>query len=94
MLLAKIKDYLRQVKVANLTMIGQHLNVAPDIVQDMLQHWIRKGCVRCVTPTQYCRQACQQCPSATQELYEWINKGDFSEQRRRSAISVLTYCHR
>jgi hypothetical protein len=93
MLLYKIKDYLSQVKIANLLSIGQQVNVAPDIVKTMLQHWVNKGYVRQVLATTQCGQACKQCRGAESDVYEWVAADNRPSHGRRLAVSVLTYCN-
>ena len=94
MLLYKIKDYLSQVKIANLLSIGQQVNVAPDIVKNMLQHWIRKGYIRQATTTQ-CVKVCKQCHSTESDVYEWVSVDAHPSQpnSRRLAVTVLSYCN-
>jgi hypothetical protein len=54
--------------------MANHFNVTPAAMKGMLEHWIRKGKVRCLEG-RLCQQGCC-CPTevAYLEIYEWIEK--------------------
>jgi putative ferrous iron transport protein C len=73
MSLIAIKQHLMQVKIASLATLCTHFNNAsPDVLRDMLGHWMRKGKVRCSAKTLLCGKKCVQCPAEQVEIYEWV----------------------
>ncbi len=74
MILITLKNYLQINQRASLIDMANHFNVAPTAMKGMLEHWIRKGKVRCLTGSR-CQQGCC-CPTevAYLEIYEWIEK--------------------
>ena len=72
MSLIALKHYLVKTKFANLAGISHYFNSDPDVVRDMLSHWIRKGCVRQLPKNEMCGGRCIQCSPLMTEVYEWI----------------------
>jgi len=70
--LTKLKSYLILNKRAALIDLAHHLDVTPDAVKGMLEHWIRKGKVRHLEGSA-CNKGCCQCDPAGLEIYEWIS---------------------
>lgn len=71
--LLAIKDYLTKVKLASLANLCAHFNYSnQDVLRDMLDHWIRKGKVRCFLKTPFCGGKCVKCDKSIVEIYEWI----------------------
>jgi hypothetical protein len=54
--------------------MANHFKVTPAAMAGMLEHWIRKGKVRCLKG-HLCQQGCC-CPTEITylEIYEWIEK--------------------
>lgn len=71
MILADIRDYLRQRGQATLSDIALHFDADPDAVRGMLEIWVRKGKVRKQLATQSCGSSCSQCDPARTEIYSW-----------------------
>ncbi len=72
MILSEIKKYLMSRRAATLQDISLHLDVAPDAVRGMLEHWMRKGrVVRLLCPGVACSKACTNCDSTLMEIYQW-----------------------
>lgn len=76
MSLIDIKRYMMQVKVASLSSLSLVFNTDPETLRCMLSHWIRKGKVRQCLKTPACGSKCFKCPSATTEMYEWLDCGN------------------
>jgi putative ferrous iron transport protein C len=70
--LLEIKNYLMRVKIASLSSLSTYFNCDSELLRNMLNHWIRKGCVRRCQKTPACGSQCHQCPVQATELYEWL----------------------
>ncbi|MCB2106170.1 MAG: FeoC-like transcriptional regulator [Rhodobacteraceae bacterium] len=70
MLLTDIRDYLKTHKRASLDDIVRHFDVAPDAARGLVETWIAKGKVRCLSDRLPCG-TCGKCDSATVDIYEW-----------------------
>jgi len=51
--------------------MAHHLNVSPDAVKGMLEHWIAKDKVRRLEGSA-CNKGCCQCDPSALEIYEWV----------------------
>ncbi len=71
MSLLAIKQYFLQVKVANLASICEYFKLSPELLRDMLGHWIRKGKIRRFNKTAACGKQCVKCDPGMIEIYEW-----------------------
>lgn len=72
MSLLEIKRYLMQVKICSLSSICAYFNADPDVLRQMLNHWVRKGCVRKCAKTAACGSSCAKCSPLITEIYEWL----------------------
>ncbi len=72
MSLLEIKNYLMRVKMASLASLCTYFNCDSDILRNMLNHWIKKGCVRRCMKTSNCGTKCMNCNVAATEIYEWV----------------------
>jgi putative ferrous iron transport protein C len=72
MSLLEIKKYLMRVKIASLSSLSIYFNAKPEVVRDMLAHWIRKGCLRQCMKTEACGGSCFKCSPLVTEIYEWV----------------------
>ena len=72
MILADLKNYLREQHVVSLNDLVMHFDMDPDTIRNMLEVLIRKGQVRKIQETEvHCRK-CAQCHMLASELYEWV----------------------
>jgi len=71
MILLDIKQYLAEHKAANLQQLACQFKQTPEVMRDMLQHWIRKGKVRMTPKPNVCGSLCNQCQPAVTEIYCW-----------------------
>ena len=70
MTLSDIKKYLVDRQQATVMDIANHFYSQPEIVKDMLQHWLRKGKIEQLQ-TQGC-SGCNKCDGTAMEIYRWI----------------------
>lgn len=70
--LLELKNYLMRVKLASLSSLSAYFNCEADLLRHMLEHWIRKGCVRKCLRTPACGTQCGQCSEFATEIYEWV----------------------
>ena len=71
MILAEIRDYLKQRGQCTLSDIALHFDSDADAVRGMLSIWIKKGKVEKRSATASCGTSCQSCDPATTEVYIW-----------------------
>ena len=71
MILAEIRDYLKQRGQCTLSDIALHFDTDADAVRGMLDIWIKKGKVEKRSATASCGTSCQSCDPATTEVYVW-----------------------
>lgn len=71
MLLA-IKDYLSVRKTASLQELSLHFCKHPEMMRDMMSHWVRKGKVCCLQKPPGCGTRCVQCKPEFAEEYQWV----------------------
>ncbi|NOQ70094.1 MAG: sugar metabolism transcriptional regulator [Gammaproteobacteria bacterium] len=71
MILAEVRDYLKQRGLCTLSDIALHFDTDADAVRGMLDVWIRKGKVEKRSATDSCGTSCQSCDPATTEVYCW-----------------------
>lgn len=71
MILAEIRDYIKQQQSVTLENLALHFHCQPDAMHGMLEHWIRKGIIRRHT-LETCCKGCAGCHLGSRELYEWI----------------------
>lgn len=72
MSLLEIKAYLMRVKMASMTSLMSYFNCDADRLRNMLNHWIRKGCVRQCLNKPACGKTCAECKVGSVEIYEWV----------------------
>lgn len=73
-----VRDYLKRAQVASTSQIARELSISPDLVEELLGHWQRRGFVQVVdSPTQSSGCAmgsCKTCPvnhSHNDVCYSW-----------------------
>ena len=71
--LLEIKSYLMRVKIASLANLCSYFNCDSELLRNMLNHWVRKGCVRKCAKDMSCASKCtMKCNSLKTEIYEWM----------------------
>jgi putative ferrous iron transport protein C len=74
MILADLREYLRDKGRASLSDLVLHFGVDPHALRGMLGKWIHKGRVRLSTPGgTACGTTCCQCDPLLTEIYEWVD---------------------
>lgn len=79
MLLIQIRDYIRTEEIVSLQRLANHFNLPMDVAKEMVERWIGKGLVTCVSADRCgsCRPSggCGGCSvnrgAVQDELYEW-----------------------
>ena len=74
MILADIRDYLRERGQVSLSDLALHFDSDPLAVRGMLDVWVRKGRVSKLQGGADCG-GCNQCDSAANEIYQWTADG-------------------
>ena len=69
---SEVKRYLSERKIAPLNDIALHFDTDPDAVRGVLEHWIRKGRVRCHQEEGCQSGCCGSCDEHVKEIYEWV----------------------
>jgi len=72
MILLDIKRYLQQRNTANLQEIALHFQLSPDVVSDMLQHWVRKGVIKKGENPSGCGSTCLRCDPKLAQVYVFV----------------------
>lgn len=70
--LLDIKKHMLKVRIASLSSLCMLFNKDADTLRCMLNHWVRKGQMRQCMNQAACGTKCFKCPSASVELYEWV----------------------
>lgn len=74
MILADLRDYLKQQHRVALKDLVHHFNVDADALRGMLGTWIGKGKVRKMPMESACGTSCCKCDPELTEFYEWVDK--------------------
>lgn len=72
MLLVRLKQHLEIKRLVSMFDMKTRFNLDPEILRNMLQHWIAKGKVRQRNKTEFCGGKCIKCDPLIVELYEWV----------------------
>lgn len=77
MSLIALKQHMMQVRMTTLSSLCLLFKSEPETIRCLLQHLIRKGCVRQCQKKPACGSKCFKCPSAVAEMYEWVDSRPF-----------------
>lgn len=69
--LLTIRDYIQAKRVCSLKALSMHFDKEPELMRCLLQHWVRKGVVRCQKKHVGCISHCTRCDPSLVELYIW-----------------------
>lgn len=72
MSLIQLKQHMQQVKQSSLFELCRATKINPEVLQSMLQHWVRKGKVCEVNSQEGCGTRCQQCDPLFVQRYRWV----------------------
>ena len=92
MILADIRDYLKQRGQCTLSDIALHFDSDADAVRGMLDVWIRKGKVEKRSATASCGTSCQSCDPAATEIYSWTEHHTSNDADHKIAVSIPGNC--
>jgi putative ferrous iron transport protein C len=70
--LIDIKNHMVKAKMATLSSLCLIFNTDPDTMRYWLSHWMHKGKIRQCVKKPACGSQCFKCPTASTELYEWV----------------------
>ena len=79
MILAEIRDYVRERGRVSLAELVNRFDTPPDALRGMLDQWVRRGKMRPVVLADHCR-GCTQCDPLATEFYEWRESTVIGEQ--------------
>lgn len=69
---SELRLHLRLNRACNMYDLTVRFNTEAEIIRDMLQIWINKGCLRCSQKTDNCGSKCSKCHPLMTEIYEWV----------------------
>ncbi len=92
MILADIRNYLKQRGQCTLSDIALHFDTNADAVRGMLEVWIRKGKVEKSATTASCGTSCQSCDPASTEIYSWTELNRQNNSEHKITVSTPTNC--
>jgi predicted transcriptional regulator len=92
MILADIRNYLKQRGQCTLSDIALHFDVDADAVRGMLDVWVRKGKVEKRSATDSCGTSCQSCDPATTEVYLWCDQATKNSTENTIDVSIPNNC--
>jgi len=72
MILADIREYLKQHRRVAMADLVLHFHLDADALRGMLSKWINKGKVVKVSKEAACGTSCCQCDPSLTEIYEWV----------------------
>lgn len=73
MILSDLKTFLHSQRAANLMEMTQRFQTEPAVIRDMLQVWIRKGCIEKAAAVPGCGSSCSKCNPLLTEVYCWVD---------------------
>lgn len=71
MLLLQLKQYMQSQRQATQWQIEHELGVSSDVLEPMLAHWMRKGCLVELDPVA-CEQGRCGCDTSSQRVFSWV----------------------
>ncbi len=74
MILIDVKNYLKAKSVSNLQAMAIHFQRDPEVMRDMLAHWVRKGVVVVDEKPVSCGVKCIQCKPEVAAVYRYVCK--------------------
>ncbi|PPC91301.1 MAG: sugar metabolism transcriptional regulator [Methylobacter sp.] len=72
MILAELRDYLKQQQRVTLSDLVNHFHIEANALRGMLAKWIDKGKLRKTGLESNCGTGCCKCDPALTEIYEWL----------------------
>ena len=72
MILFEIRDYMKQRMTASLDELSVVFKKQEDELQPLLDRWVRKGVIECVSLSGCAKGACQTCPMPCSTYYRFV----------------------
>jgi len=72
MMLLDIRDHLKSVGSIAVRDLALQFKISQNDASCMLEHWVKKGCVRKQAAGSLCQGGCRSCDPNTIDIYEWI----------------------
>lgn len=72
MSLLDIKQHMIKVRVASLGSLCAVFRQDADTMRCLLNHFLKKGCLRQCSKKPACGSQCFKCPVSATEMYEWV----------------------
>ncbi len=92
MILAEVRDYLKQRGQCTLSDIALHFDTDANAVRGMLDIWIKKGKVEKRSATASCGTSCQSCDPAATEIYSWCEQITGQGTGNKIDVSMPSNC--
>ncbi len=70
--LLELKEYLRNRNIVSINDLSLHFKASREMLEPMLEHWIRKGKLRKETAESSCGSKTCSCGDSEQVWYQWI----------------------
>ena len=61
MILSDLRRCIADKRVMSLDALAKQFQHSPDVISGMLEHWLRKGCIRKLSPKNDCTLPCGSC---------------------------------
>jgi putative ferrous iron transport protein C len=83
-MLLQLKSYLKEKGIVSLEELAAYLDEDPNVIQDMLEHFIRKGQVVKKVSSDRCDTCTMHCGIDLLAVYEWkdFQKGKVSHEQK------------
>ena len=72
MLLTDLRNYIRLRPHVSMTELSGHFKDRAQDLQPLLDHWLAKGCIECVSSSS-CGGACGSCPLRCAQYYRYVS---------------------
>ncbi len=76
MILMEVRDYLRDRRNVTLDDVATRFDLSAEVARSMVDRWVRKGRVVCLTPTPAQCAMCDSCRTECLEVYRWVDRAD------------------
>lgn len=74
MVLLEVKHYIKQRQWVNLQDLSLRFQRDPEMMREILRHWVRKGIIRKAPQPAGCGVQCKSCKPSVAEVYCWCDE--------------------
>lgn len=71
-MLRAVRDYVAEKHITNVVEIARHIQTPATAVGPMVEHWVRKGCIKKLAKPQGCGKTCVKCDPALAQVVQWV----------------------